>query len=58
MTKIVIADDHRVIASGLRMLLDREEGFEVVAVAGVGGGGLRRAGGLHVGDRRRRRGAV
>ena len=34
MTKIVIADDHRVVRSGLRMLLDREEGFEVVAEAG------------------------
>jgi DNA-binding NarL/FixJ family response regulator len=34
MTKIVIADDHRVVRSGLRMLLDREEDFEVVADAG------------------------
>jgi two-component system response regulator NreC len=34
MTRIVIADDHRVVRSGLRMLLDREEGFEVVAEAG------------------------
>ena len=34
MTKIVIADDHRVVRSGLRMLLDREEDFEVVAEAG------------------------
>jgi len=34
MTRIVIADDHRVVRSGLRMLLDREDGFEVVAVAG------------------------
>src|SRR5215211_3846324 len=34
MTKIVIADDHRVVRSGLRMLLDREEGLEVVAEAG------------------------
>jgi len=34
MTKIVIADDHRVVRSGLRMVLDREEGFEVVAEAG------------------------
>ena len=34
MIKIVIADDHRVVRSGLRMLLDREEGFEVVAEAG------------------------
>ena len=34
MTKIVIADDHRAVRSGLRMLLDREEDFEVVAEAG------------------------
>jgi two-component system response regulator NreC len=34
MTRIVIADDHRVVRSGLRMLLDREEDFEVVAEAG------------------------
>ena len=34
MTKIVIADDHRVVRSGLRIVLDREDGFEVVAEAG------------------------
>src|SRR5215217_2549724 len=34
MTKIVIADDHRVVRAGLRMLLDREEDFDVVAEAG------------------------
>ena len=34
MTKIVIADDHRVVRSGLRMVLDHEEDFEVVAEAG------------------------
>ncbi len=34
MTSIVIADDHRVVRSGLRMVLDREEDFEVVAEAG------------------------
>jgi two-component system, NarL family, response regulator NreC len=33
-TRIVIADDHAVVRSGLRMLLDAEEGFEVVAEAG------------------------
>jgi two-component system response regulator NreC len=32
--KIVIADDHAVVRSGLRMLLDSESGFEVVAEAG------------------------
>ena len=34
MTTIVIADDHRVVRTGLRMVLDREEDFEVVAEAG------------------------
>ena len=37
MTKIVIADDHRVVRSGLRMVLEREEDFEVVAEAGDAG---------------------
>ncbi len=32
-TTIVIADDHAVVRSGLRMLLDAEEDFEVVAEA-------------------------
>ena len=32
--RIVIADDHAVVRSGLRMLLDSEEAFEVVAEAG------------------------
>jgi two-component system, NarL family, response regulator NreC len=31
---IVLADDHRVVRSGLRLLLAAEEGFEVVAEAG------------------------
>jgi two-component system, NarL family, response regulator NreC len=34
MTRIVLADDHVVVRSGLRLLLDRAEGFEVVAEAG------------------------
>jgi len=33
-TKIVLADDHAVVRNGLRMLLDAEKGFEVVAEAG------------------------
>ena len=33
-TTIVIADDHAVVRSGLRMLLDAEADFEVVAEAG------------------------
>jgi two-component system response regulator NreC len=32
--KIVLADDHAVVRSGLRLVLDREEGLEVVAEAG------------------------
>ena len=32
--KLVIADDHAVVRSGLRMLLDAEEGLHVVAEAG------------------------
>jgi two-component system response regulator NreC len=32
--KIVIADDHAVVRRGLRLLLDAEDGFEVVAEAG------------------------
>lgn len=32
--KIVIADDHTVVRRGLRLLLDAEDGFEVVAEAG------------------------
>ena len=31
--RIVLADDHQVVRSGLRMLLDAEEGLEVVAEA-------------------------
>jgi two-component system response regulator NreC len=31
---VVIADDHRVVRTGLRMLLDAEEGMHVVAEAG------------------------
>ncbi len=33
-TTIVLADDHAIVRSGLRMLLDAEPGFEVVAEAG------------------------
>jgi two-component system response regulator NreC len=35
MVTIVLADDHTVIRSGLRLLLDAEEGFDVVAEAGT-----------------------
>ncbi|HEX6653499.1 MAG TPA: response regulator transcription factor, partial [Thermoleophilaceae bacterium] len=32
--KIVLADDHEVVRNGLRMVLETESGFEVVAEAG------------------------
>src|SRR5213080_2025453 len=32
--RLVLADDHAVVRSGLRMLLENEPGFEVVAEAG------------------------
>ncbi|HZE03887.1 MAG TPA: response regulator transcription factor, partial [Solirubrobacteraceae bacterium] len=31
---VVVADDHRVVRTGLRLLLEGEAGFEVVAEAG------------------------
>ena len=31
--RIVLADDHQVVRSGLRLLLEKEPGFEVVAEA-------------------------
>lgn len=39
--RIVLADDHRVVRSGLRLLLGGEEGIEVVAEAGDVDGTLR-----------------
>lgn len=39
--RIVLADDHAVVRAGLRMLLDAEEDFEVVAEAGDADGALR-----------------
>jgi two-component system response regulator NreC len=33
-TTVVLADDHQVVRAGLRMLLDAEDGIEVVAEAG------------------------
>jgi two-component system, NarL family, response regulator NreC len=38
---IVLADDHAVVRSGLRMVLDREAGFEVVSEAGDADSALR-----------------
>jgi two-component system response regulator NreC len=39
--RIVIADDHAVVRAGLRLLLDAEDGIEVVAEAGDVDGALR-----------------
>ena len=39
--RIVLADDHAMVRTGLRLLLDAEEGFEVVAEAGDIEGALR-----------------
>jgi two-component system response regulator NreC len=39
--RIVLADDHAVVRTGLRLLLDGEDGFEVVAEAGDVDGALR-----------------
>ena len=39
--KIVIADDHEVVRAGLRLLLEAEPGFEVVAEAGDVDGAVR-----------------
>jgi two-component system response regulator NreC len=41
MTTIVLADDHAVVRSGLRLLLDGADGFEVLAEAGTAGDALR-----------------
>jgi two-component system response regulator NreC len=38
---IVLADDHAVVRAGLRMVLEREAGFEVVSEAGDADGALR-----------------
>jgi two-component system response regulator NreC len=42
-TTIVLADDHAVVRSGLRLLLDGEEGLRVLAEAGSGDDALRLA---------------
>ena len=43
--RVVLADDHAVVRSALRMLLDGEEGIEVVAEAGDAQSAVRYAGG-------------
>jgi two-component system response regulator NreC len=45
--RIVLADDHGVVRSGLRMLLDNESGFEVVAEASDADGAARYVRGHH-----------
>jgi two-component system, NarL family, response regulator NreC len=44
---IVLADDHAVVRHGLRLLLDSESGFEVVAEAGDVDGARRYVRGHH-----------
>lgn len=41
--RVVIVDDHALVRSGLRLLLDKEEGIEVVAEAGTAEEGVRAA---------------
>ena len=45
--RIVLADDHAVVRHGLRLLLDSESGFEVVAEAGDVDGARRYVRGHH-----------
>ena len=47
MTRVLIVDDHAVVRSGLRMLLDSESGFEVVAEASDVDGAARYVRGHH-----------
>jgi two-component system, NarL family, response regulator NreC len=44
---IVLADDHAVVRRGLRLLLDAEDGFEVVAEAGTAEDAMRYVRGHH-----------
>ena len=41
--RVLIVDDHAVVRTGLRLLLDREDDIEVVAEAGDGEDGVRAA---------------
>ena len=41
--RVLIVDDHAVVRTGLRLLLDREEDIEVVGEAGDGDAGVRAA---------------
>jgi len=42
-TRVLIVDDHAVVRSGLRLLLEREDDIEVVAEAGTADDGVRAA---------------
>ncbi len=35
-TKIILADDHEIMVEGLRVLLEKQEGFEVIGIANDG----------------------
>jgi DNA-binding NarL/FixJ family response regulator len=41
--RVIIVDDHALVRSGLRLLLDKEEGIDVVAEAGTADEGVRAA---------------
>lgn len=43
MTRILIADDHHIVRSGLRAILEQHEGWEVVAEAQDGRGAIEKA---------------
>ena len=45
--RVLIADDHEVVRDGLRMVLESEEGFEVVAEAADGLEAVELAGEFH-----------
>jgi len=47
MTKILIADDHLIIRQGLRLILETEEGFDLVGEASDGAEALRLCADLH-----------
>ncbi|MGL6278098.1 MAG: response regulator, partial [Gaiella sp.] len=41
--RVLVVDDHAVVRSGLRLVLERETGIEVVAEAGTADEGIRAA---------------
>lgn len=42
--KVLLVDDHEIVRAGLRSVLEREEGIEVISEAGTVADGVRRAG--------------